>query len=86
MAVPEMNSDRKPIPLRLLIGGGLTVWAAVCLIIHGPVIAFYIALQLVTSGIFVWEMRRVERKALSAKLAATIDSTGIERQTQDKAA
>lgn len=69
-----MSSDRKPSSLTKLIVGGLSVWAVVCFFIHGPAIAAYLAIQAVTSGVFAWEMRRIERvgeqqKAARAKTA-----------------
>lgn len=81
-----MKSERKPIPLKVLIGGALAIWATVCFFIHGPVIVMYVALQVVTAGLFVWEMRRVERKALAAKLAPSVETTPTEMPPKEKAA
>ncbi len=81
-----MNSDRKPIPLKILIGGALAIWATVCFFIHGPVIVMYVVLQVATAGLFVWEMRRVEKKALAAKLAPSVETKTGKRKPQEKAA
>ena len=74
----DMSSDRKKLSLKTLIVGGLAIWALVCFYIHGPAIAAYLAIQAVTSGVFVWEMRRIERlgeqqKAARLKEAASSD-------------
>lgn len=55
-------------PLASLIIGGLTVWAGACLFIHGPAIIAYIGLQVLTSGVFAWQMRRVEAGAQRRRL------------------
>lgn len=81
-----MNSERKPIPLRMLIGGALAIWATVCFYIHGLVIVVYVALQVATAGLFVWEMRRVEKKALGAKLTPRVETTASEMPPKEKAA
>jgi hypothetical protein len=64
-----MSSDRKTFNLTGLIVGGLSIWAVVCFFIHGPAIAAYLAIQAVTSGVFAWEMRRIERVAAQQKAA-----------------
>ena len=81
-----MKSERKPIPLKVLIGGALAIWATVCFFIHGPVIVMYVALQVATAGLFVWEMRRVEKKALATKLATSVDAAPTEMPPKEKAA
>lgn len=48
--------------LALLIVGGLTIWAIACLLLQGPAILMYIGIQAITSGIFAWEMHRLEKK------------------------
>ncbi|MDA0589712.1 MAG: hypothetical protein O2820_19505 [Planctomycetota bacterium] len=64
-----MSSDSKKFNLTILIVGGLAVWAIVCFFIHGPAIAAYLVIQAVTSGVFAWEMRRIERVAAQQKAA-----------------
>ena len=81
-----MKSEQKPIPLRMLIGGALAIWATVCLFIHGQVIVMYVALQVATAGLFVWEMRRVEKKSLEAKLTLSVETTATEMPPKEKAA
>lgn len=48
--------------LAFWIIGGLTVWAVACLLLQGPAILMYIGIQAITSGIFAWEMHRLEKK------------------------
>lgn len=68
----DMNNDRKTISLSTLITTGLAVWAITCFFIHGEVIAVYLAIQAATSGVFAWEMRRIERKAAEARQPASV--------------
>jgi hypothetical protein len=81
-----MSSDRKRLSLTKLIVGGLTVWAVVCYFIHGPAIAAYLAIQAITSGIFAWEMRRIERRAEEQKLARLQQASSGESVTETRAA
>ena len=55
-------NDKKSAPnLGLLLGGALSVWAIACFLTHGPVILAYIGFQAVASGIFAWQMFRIEK-------------------------
>ena len=47
--------------LALLLVGGLITWTVACLLLHGPAILMYIGIQTITSGIFAWEMHRLEK-------------------------
>ncbi|MFP6762172.1 MAG: hypothetical protein VB858_01100 [Planctomycetaceae bacterium] len=62
-----MNRDITPQRLLMLVAGALTVWALLCFVVHGPAILAYIGLQTVTTGAFVWDMRRIEKRSLREK-------------------
>lgn len=49
--------------LRNLLIGGLAVWAILCFTVHGISIIAYIGLQLSTTGLFAWDMHRIEKKS-----------------------
>jgi len=61
--------------LAVLLVGGLTLWAIACVLLHGPAILTYIGLQAVTSGIFAWEMTRLERSTRRRPADATAHSS-----------
>lgn len=81
-----MNNDRKTLRLATLISGGLAVWAVAFFVVHGPVIVAYLALQVLTSGVFVWEMRRIEQKSVQSKLATAVGTEARDDEAKDKAA
>lgn len=56
-----MNDQKSAPNLGLLLGGALSVWAVACFLTHGPVILAYIGFQAVTSGIFAWQMFRIQK-------------------------
>jgi hypothetical protein len=82
----DMNSDRKKLSLTTLIVGGLSGWAIVCFYIHGPAIAVYLAIQAVTSGVFVWEMRRIERLGEQQKAARLKETASSDVAAEAQAA
>jgi len=82
----DMSSDRKKLSLATLIVGGLAIWAIVCLAIHGPAIAVYLAIQAVTSGVFVWEMRRIERLGEQQKAARLKETASSDVAAEAQAA
>lgn len=62
-----------------LLAGGLTLWAIACLVLHGPVILAYIAIQVATSGIFALEMRRIEKSIPKRAVAVVKSGTSATR-------
>lgn len=49
--------------LRFLLIVGLVAWIATFIVVHGPgVILSYLALQVVTSGVFAWFMWKAEHQ------------------------
>ncbi|MDA0588910.1 MAG: hypothetical protein O2820_14045 [Planctomycetota bacterium] len=57
------KSASKSQSLRLYLGLGLIAWVATFLMVHGPdVILSYLAIQIVTSGIFAFFMWKTEKK------------------------
>lgn len=70
--------DQKSAPhLGLFLGGALTIWAIACFLTHGPVILAYIGLQAVTSGVFAWQMMRIEKSMPKRKLSAGSDDEAV---------
>lgn len=73
-----MNSLSK-VPFSLLLGGALVVWGVSCVLVHGPAIIGYVSLQILTSGVFAWQIFRVEQQvARKGTIAGTVsddDST-----------
>jgi len=65
-----MNCDTTPQRLLMLVAGGLTVWAVLCFVIHGAAIVAYIGLQALTTGLFVWDMRRIEKRSVQKRTVA----------------
>lgn len=49
--------------LRVLIPSCLIVWAATCVLMHGPTLLYYIGLQAMTTGVFAWAISRAEKSA-----------------------
>jgi hypothetical protein len=73
--MPSSNNS-SPQSLRLYLGLGLIAWVATFLMVHGPgVILTYLAIQIVTSGVFAFFMWKTEK---------TIGS-GTDAQNDDQA-
>lgn len=73
----NMSEKKSALQLSVLIGGCLVVWAIAGFFTHGPAILAYIGFQLVTSGVFVWQMRKTELsvpKRLSGTSAVRVDT------------
>jgi hypothetical protein len=63
--MPSSNSS--PQSLRLYLGLGVIAWVATFLMVHGPgVILPYLAIQIVTSGVFAFFMWKAEKKVKAA--------------------
>ena len=56
-----MKESKASPNLGMLLGGALALWATACFLMHGPGILMYIGLQAMTSGIFAWQMFRIEK-------------------------
>lgn len=56
-----MNDQKSAPKLGMLLGIALTIWAVACYLTHGPVILAYLGFQLATSGVFAWQMMRIEK-------------------------
>jgi hypothetical protein len=56
-----MNDQKSAPKLGTLLGGALLVWAIACFLTHGSVILAYIGFQALTSGLFAWQMFRIEK-------------------------
>ena len=70
-----MNRDPSPQRLLTLVAGGLTAWAVLCFVIHGTAIVAYIGLQTLTTGLFIWDMRRIEKRSQQEKTMAVASCT-----------
>jgi len=57
--------DRSAATTAKILTAGLAAWAISCIVIHGMPIVGYIGLQVLTSGIFAWQMGRIEKSCLS---------------------
>ena len=57
----------------VLLVSGLVVWAIACYFLHGSAILMYIGIQAITSGIFAWEMCRIEKTTQSKRPAVVTD-------------
>ena len=64
-----MNTDKGLPRLAVWLVGGLAVWAVACYCVHGSAILTYIGIQVLTSGVFAWQMSSVE-KSMHRKVAA----------------
>lgn len=60
--------------LGVLLSGGLLVWAIACFLLHGSAILMYIGIQAITSGLFAWEMNRIEKSSKQAHPIAAAKS------------
>ena len=74
-----MNDQKSAPNLGLLLGGALSVWAVACFLTHGPVILAYIGFQVVTSGIFAWQMFRIEKLIPKHSISSGAGSEEVSR-------
>lgn len=65
-----MSKKRSPQLAAMLIGS-LSLWAIACVALHGPVILAYVAIQLATSGVFAWQMHKIEKSIPKHSLGTT---------------
>ncbi len=72
-----MNDQKSAPKLGLLLAGVLSVWAVACFLTHGPVILAYIGFQAVTSGIFAWQMFRIEKSIPKHNISAGASSDEV---------
>jgi hypothetical protein len=70
-----MDSQMKNGPsLGVILCGGLLVWAIACFCLHGSAILMYIGMQAITSGVFAYEMCRIEKSMQKPRTAPVADS------------
>ena len=50
----------------------VAVWAVLCMLVHGPAILAYIALQVATSGVFAFAVERSYRRHLQSAKARPV--------------
>jgi|GEM_PF-2156081 len=73
-----MNDQKSAPKLGLLLAGFLSVWAVTaCFLTHGPVILAYIGFQAATSGIFAWQMFRIEKLIPKHNISAGASSDEV---------
>ena len=56
-----MTTEKGLPRLAIWLVGGLSVWAVACYFVHGSAILAYIGIQVLTSGVFAWQMNSVEK-------------------------
>ncbi|MDA1013389.1 MAG: hypothetical protein O3A00_02925 [Planctomycetota bacterium] len=57
----------KLLGLKTILVASLTIWAVVCVVLHGSAIVAYIALQAATSGVFAFAFWRAEKAACKSR-------------------
>ncbi|MBI1310977.1 hypothetical protein GC176_06680 [bacterium] len=72
--------DPKTAPkLGMLLGSALLAWAVTCFLMHGPVILAYVGLQAITSGIFAWQMFKIQESLPKRQLVTDSGTDSISR-------
>jgi hypothetical protein len=56
-----MTTENGSPRLAVWLLGALSVWAVACFFVHGAAILAYIGLQILTAGVFAWQMTSVEK-------------------------
>jgi hypothetical protein len=89
--VSTLSSQRraKSGSLTLMIGAAIVVWAGLFALVHGPFIFGYIAMHALTTGIFLWAIRRSDRSHGSrrpAEPALATKKAGRKRQATERVA
>ena len=69
-----MTTEKRTPRLAAMLIGGLSLWAVACYAVHGSAILAYIGIQALTSGIFAWQMKSIE-KTMQQQRAARSQST-----------
>lgn len=67
--------DRSAATTAKILTAGLAAWAISCIVIHGMPIVGYIGLQVLTSGVFAWQMSRIEKSCVKRVALSGTDSS-----------